>query len=389
MRRWCGCVDGAAVGRLRCRSGLAVRPIAANVAGSSRRRSFGAKIDLRSDTVTQPSAPLREAMKQSETGDDVFGEDPSTLKLERFMAFLTGKAAGLFFPSGTMANLVAAGVHCSNRGEEMILGDRSHMFLYEAGGASNFMGIAYHPLQNQSDGTICLSKVAAAVRPHDDDHCARTTLLCLENTHNKCGGTPLTSQYMEKAVSLAKDKGLKVHVDGARLLNAAIALGVQPSSLLTGCDSASICLSKGIGAPVGSVLVGNSDFIRRGRRLRKALGGGMRQSGVIASAALEAVANNFSRLRTDHNNARSLAKGLSHIDGISVVDSALRTNMVYFHVSCMEQAAFVEAMKSRGILLGAYEGGSLRAVTHLDVDAEQISFAIAAAAEVCSSAAVA
>ncbi|KAG5190492.1 L-allo-threonine aldolase [Tribonema minus] len=344
--------------------------------------------DFRSDTVTKPCKNMRNAMYQAQLGDDVYGEDPSVNTLEEYAAYITGKEAALFVPSGTMGNLVAVGAHCA-RGDEIVLGATSHMFLYEGGGASAFMGASYACVRERGDGTLALNDVAAALRD-DDVHCPRSRLLCLENTHNRAGGAPLPRAYLDDAARFAADRGLKLHIDGARLANAAVAQRTSMRHLLEGADSASICLSKGLGAPVGSVLVGSPGFVAKARRLRKALGGGMRQAGVLAAAGLEALINNFLRLSDDHANAAALARGLAAIRGVRQQQEQRRTNMVYFALEsggggssgAAAAAAFARRLADEhGVLVGGgygADGGTMRAVTHLDVGPADVERALAA-----------
>ncbi|OQX60874.1 MAG: low-specificity L-threonine aldolase [Anaerolinea sp. 4484_236] len=254
-------------------------------------------IDLRSDTVTKPTPEMREAMATAKVGDDVYKEDPTVNRLEEMSAALLGKEAGLFLPSGTMGNLAAILAHCG-RGDEIILGNLAHTFLFEAGGIAALGGVHPHTIPNQPNGTLRLEDIENAIRP-DDVHFPTTRLITLENTHNRCGGTPLTAEYTQQVGDLAKKKGLKLHLDGARIFNASAALGVEPAQLSAPADSVTFCLSKGLAAPVGSVLCGSVGFIARARRMRKQLGGGMRQAGIIASAgivALETVLPQYSRL---------------------------------------------------------------------------------------------
>ncbi|CAM9531514.1 unnamed protein product [Chrysoparadoxa australica] len=344
-------------------------------AGQPSRDADVASIDLRSDTVTQPSSHLRLAMSQAEVGDDVFNEDPSVHKLQEWGAALLGKEAGLFLPSSTMSNLIAVGVHC-RRGEEAIVGDQSHMFLWEGAGASALMGVSLSVVTNEEDGTLGLDAIRSGIRP-DDIHCPRTSLLCLENTQNMCGGRAIPAYYMKSACQLAKEEGLKVHVDGSRLMNAAVALGVQPKSLVEGADSVNICLSKGLGAPAGSLLLGEESFIAEARRLRKTLGGGMRQSGVLAAAGVEALVNNYSRLADDHRNAQALSAGLAALPGVAV-DPHVQTNIVYFDVTSMDPGAFVARLaEEHNVLIGGGYGVTrVRAVTHMDVTSNQIDEAL-------------
>jgi len=287
-------------------------------------------IDLRSDTVTLPTPAMREAVYRAELGDDVFGEDPTTNRLEEMSAERMGKEAALLVVSGTMGNLVCTLTHC-RRGEEVILGDRSHTFLYEAGGMSTLGGIHPHTISNQPDGTMRLEDIEGAIRG-DNVHFPRTRLICLENTHNRCYGSALTSEYIDSVSALAKEHGLSVHLDGARIFNAAVALGVDVKELTANVDSLSFCLSKGLSAPVGSVVCGSSEFIAEARRARKVLGGGMRQTGVIAAAGIKALEEMVDRLAEDHKNARRLAEGIASISGLSIELANVQTNIIYFEL---------------------------------------------------------
>lgn len=328
---------------------------------------------MRSDTVTQPTAPMREAMAQAVVGDDVFGDDPTVHELERRVAKLLGKEAGLFVASGTMGNLIAVGTHCSGRGEEVILGKESHVFFYEQGGSSSLMGVAFNTIPNRPDGTLDLEEVRKVVRP-DDAHFAAAKLLVLENTHNKMGGKVLSVAYMRQAGVLCKELGLSLHVDGARLWNAIVALDVEPATLVEPADTVNVCLSKGLGAPVGSVLVGTADFIRRARRLRKALGGGMRQAGVLAAAGLYAIEHNLARLRDDHRNARRLAEGLAAL-GLHVVPA--ETNMVFWEVDGAPE--LVGCLQQAGVRVLCTDGKRrCRAVANLHVGTADIDCVVAA-----------
>ena len=335
-------------------------------------------IELRSDTLTRPTAAMRRAMADAPVGDDVFGEDPTVNRLEEMAAARMGKAAGLFVASGTMGNLVAQLTHCG-RGSETILGDESHVFYYEQGGSAALGGIHPRTVPNRPDGTIPLEDMAAAVRP-DDVHFPRTRLILLENTHNRCGGAPLTVEYMDAVGRLASAHGLKLHVDGARIFNASAALGMDARELAAPADSISFCLSKGLGAPVGSVLCGSREFIAEARRNRKVLGGGMRQAGVIAAAGIVALTEMVDRLAEDHANARKLAEGLAEMDGVAVDLAGIRTNIVYFDVNRpdMDAPALARRLKTEGVAVLAAGPRRLRAVTHYHVSAEDISEALAA-----------
>ena len=332
--------------------------------------------DLRSDTVTQPTARMRQAMASAVVGDDVFGEDPTVKRLEAMAAQRTGKEAALLVASGTMANLVCQMVHCG-RGDEMILGDQSHIFYYEQGGSAAIGGIHPRTVPNRPDGTIDPEVIRAAVRA-DDVHFPRSRLLVLENTHNRCNGTPLDAAYMERVAQVAADCRLKIHVDGARLFNAAVALDCPAADLVARADSVSFCLSKGLAAPVGSLVCGDRVFIDAARRMRKVLGGGMRQAGVLAAAGVVALEEMVARLADDHANARRLAEGLARIPGLVIDPAAVRTNIVFFTVADprMNAAQLAERLAAVGVRLLALDPRRLRAVTHAPIDAGQIDGAL-------------
>ncbi|QIP55485.1 low-specificity L-threonine aldolase [Hafnia alvei] len=316
-------------------------------------------IDLRSDTVTRPSDAMRLAMSRAEVGDDVYGDDPSVNLLEQEAAELTGKEAALFLPTGTQANLVALLTHCQ-RGEEYIVGQKAHNYLFEAGGAAVLGSIQPQPIDAAADGTLPLDVVASVIKP-DDVHFARTKLLCIENTHN---GKVLPLDYLQQAWVFTREKGLALHVDGARIMNATVALNVPLSTLTQYCDTLTICLSKGLGAPIGSLLCGSAEYIKQARRWRKMVGGGMRQAGILAEAARYALLNNVERLREDHDNAQWLANELSAI-GVEVLAPGAQTNMLFLKVPAHEAAQLGGWMKERGVLMSA--GPVTRIVTHLDV----------------------
>ncbi len=340
-------------------------------------------IDLRSDTVTCPTPAMREAMGRAEVGDDVYGEDPTVNRLEAVAAERLGKEAALFVPSGTMGNLAALLAHC-RRGDEVICGDRSHTFLYEQGGMAALGGIMPHLLPNQPDGTLRLEDIEEAIRP-DDAHFPRSRLVCLENTHNSCYGTPLTPAYTASVAQLAHRHGLKVHVDGARLFNAAVALDIPARALVAKVDSVTFCLSKGLAAPVGSVLCGSAAFIREAHRARKVLGGGMRQAGVLAAAGLVSLEQLVERLAEDHARARRLAEGLEAIPGIEV--APVFTNIVYFSLSedlPLTASQVEEALKEHRVRISARGTHSFRAVTHLWIDDEAIGRTLEALRRVLS-----
>lgn len=329
-------------------------------------------IDLRSDTVTRPSPAMLEAMARAETGDDVWGDDPTVLRLQARLAEEAGKEAGLFFPSGTQSNLAAVMAHCG-RGDEYIVGQAAHSYRYEGGGAAVLASVQPQPLDNAEDGTIPLERVAAVIKPLDD-HFARTRLLALENT---IGGKVLPADYVAEAPQFAHDRGLTTHLDGARLFNAAVASNQPLAALTEGFDTVSICFSKSLGAPVGSVLLGSQALIDVAHRWRKVLGGGMRQSGVLAAACLYALDHNVARLADDHANAARLAEGLAQIDEVKAVSQA--TNMVFAQFPEAECAALEAWLKERGILTQMLY--SSRFVTHLDVSADDVDAFVAAVRE--------
>jgi len=339
-------------------------------------------IDLRSDTVTLPTAAMREAIVNAELGDDVFEEDPTTIRLEEMAAERMGKEAAMLVASGTMGNLVCVLSHC-RRGDEVILGDLSHTFLYEAGGIAALGGVHPHTIANQPDGTCRLEDIAGAIRA-DNVHFPRTRLVCLENTHNRCGGAALSPEYIEQVAALAHDHGLLLHLDGARVFNAAVALGVDARELTRHADSVSFCLSKGLSAPVGSVICGSKEFVAEARRNRKALGGGMRQCGIIAAAGIEALENMIERLVQDHDNARRLAEGIGRIDGLSIEPERVQTNIVYFDLASKTITAeqLAAELGDKGVRILQVGPARLRAVTHYGIAAGDIDLALAALKEV-------
>ncbi len=339
-------------------------------------------IDLRSDTITHPTSEMRKAMFEAEVGDDVFGEDPTVNRLEALAATKTGKEAGLFVTSGTQGNLVAVLAH-TRPGDEIIVGDEAHILWYEVGGAATIGGVNMRAVPNDRDGRMEPGDILRAIR-EQDIHCPRSTLLCLENTHNRCGGAVLTTEYTNEACDVAHSHGLKVHLDGARVFNAAVALGVPSASLCANVDSVSLCLSKGLSAPVGSLLCGSKDFIDRARKFRKMLGGGMRQAGVIAAAGIVALETMVGRLTEDHANAQVLARGLAGIEGIRLTAECVPTNIVMFGLSPdLSADDFVRCLEEAGVMVIALGASMVRAVTHSMVSSSDIDEALTRVEAVC------
>jgi len=328
--------------------------------------------DFRSDTVTRPSPAMRAAMASAEVGDDVFRDDPTVTQLEAVMAERFGKEAAVFLTSGTQSNLVALMAHCE-RGDEYIVGQQAHCYRWEAGGAAVLGSIQPQPLNNQADGSLVLAEIEDSIKP-DDSHYARTRLLALENT---IGGKVLSQEYMEAATALARRHGLATHLDGARIFNAATALNTPVATLTRSFDTVSVCLSKGLGAPVGSVLVGSAELIAKARRTRKMVGGGLRQVGILAAAGLYALEHNVARLADDHANATTLAKGLAAYEQLKV--TMPDTNIVFVEVDGAVAADFKTHLAARGIgITSAYSATKQRWVTHLDVDSAAVENALAA-----------
>ncbi len=322
-------------------------------------------IDLRSDTVTRPTRQMREVMASAEVGDDVYGEDPSVNRLEALAAEMLNKQAAIFVPTGTQSNLLALLSHCE-RGDEYIVGQQGHTYKYEGGGAAVLGSIQPQPLDYEADGTLDLSRVEAAIKP-DDPHFARTRLLCLENTQ---AGKVLPLEYLKQARAFCDRTGLALHLDGARLFNAAVALQVPVSDISDQFDTVSVCLSKGLGAPVGSVLCGPRQLIAKARRWRKVLGGGMRQAGMLAAAGIYALQNHVQRLEQDHQNARRLAEGLMQVPQVRVQGGGARTNMVFVEVDKSRSAQLGAYLAERDMLVGS--APTMRLVTHLDIDPADI-----------------
>jgi len=339
-------------------------------------------IDLRSDTVTHPTPEMRRAMFEAEVGDDVYGEDPTVNRLEAMAAQMLGKEAALLTTSGTQSNLIAVLTH-ANRGEEVIVGDEAHILWYEVGGAAALGGVILRTVPTDKRGCLGLDDIGRAVR-ENDIHYPRTALVCLENTHNRCGGTVLTPDYTDQVCSLAHQRGLKVHLDGARIFNAAVALGISASALTRNVDSVAFCLSKGLSAPVGSLLCGSQEFVERARKFRKMLGGGMRQAGVIAAAGIVALQTMINRLAEDHANAKRLAQGLESMEGIKLAQDEVHTNIVMFHLSAeLPVAEFWEELSKVGVKIGLRNGRPFRAVTHRMVSSSDIDEALERIETVC------
>lgn len=327
-------------------------------------------VDLRSDTVTKPTPEMREAMAEAEVGDDVYMDDPTVNVLQEKAAEMLGKEDALFVPSGTMGNLLALLVHCQ-RGDEVIVGDKSHIYLNEAGGMSALGGIHPRPLQNQADGTLLLDEIRASIQTEDVHHTI-TRLICLENTQNVCGGVVLSAEYLQAVGKIAQENGLAFHIDGARIFNAAAALNISVKDLVAPADSVMFCLSKGLVAPVGSMLVGAKKFINRARHLRKMLGGGMRQAGVLAAAGMISLEKMSTRLGQDHARAKKLFEGLQQVRGLKLdAFGSSSTNMVYFDLADEVKLSVnqvVEEMKKHGVLVDWAGPRRFRLVTHYWVD---------------------
>jgi threonine aldolase len=344
-------------------------------------------IDLRSDTVTLPTEKMRQAMAAAELGDDVYGEDPTVNRLQAMAAERLGKEAALFVPSGTMGNLIAVLAHCT-RGDEAIMGDCAHTFVYEGGGTAALGGVHPHTIPNQPDGTLLIEDIRHAVRG-DDPHFPRSKLLILENTQNKCGGLSISREYMLEATAVARENDLAVHLDGARLFNAAVDQGVPALDLVDMVDSVTFCLSKGLCAPVGSVLCGSKDFIAEAVRIRKQLGGGMRQAGILAAAGIIALEEMVDRLAEDHVHARELGEGLAQVEGIRLDKGSPNTNMVYIELDPAKGIAAedcAQALKEKGILVGVTGPRHFRLVCHYWIKDEDIPRIVKGFEEVLNSA---
>mgnify|MGYP006430043981 FL=1 len=329
-------------------------------------------IDLRSDTFTQPTSAMREAMANAEVGDDVFEEDPTLKKLEMLAAKKTGKESALFVPSGTMGNLISVLSHCQ-RGDELLLGDRSHIFLHEVGGISALGGVHPRTLPNNQDGTLPLSLLEQSIR-HEDIHSPSTRLICLENTHNFCQGSPISPEYMDSLGDLAEKYGLNVHLDGARLFNAAVALDIDVEVLTKRVDSVMFCLSKGLSAPVGSIVCGERGFIQRARKFRKMVGGGMRQAGHLAAAGLVSLESLTERLKDDHLHAKFLAEQLASFEGIELDQNSVKTNIIFFKLNHprIDEDRFLRTLEANSIKILMTDPGIFRAVLHREISTEQV-----------------
>ncbi len=338
-------------------------------------------IDLRSDTVTLPTDAMREAIARAAVGDDVYGEDPTVNRLRRIAAEIVGKEAALFVPSGTMANLAVILTHCA-RGTKAFLGDQAHTYVYEAGGGAALGGVVMTPIRNLDGGELDLDQLREELERPPDAHFAPPGLVALENTHNLCAGAAVATSHLAAVAELARACRLPVHLDGARIFNAAIALETTAREIAAHADTVSFCLSKGLACPVGSLLCGSREFIARAHRMRKMLGGGMRQAGVIAAAGIVALETMVDRLAEDHRNARALAEGLGLIAGINVRPVKRRTNMVVFDVDggAATAAKFAAALKDRGVMVGARGATAFRAVTHYGIARAEIDRAVAIAA---------
>lgn len=335
-------------------------------------------IDLRSDTVTLPSPAMREAMYRAELGDDVVSEDPTVNRLEALAAELTGKEAAVLAVSGTMGNLISLLSHCQ-RGDEAILGDQSHIFNYEAGGASVLGGIAFHPVATGRLGDLPVAALEQAIRPAATNaHFAPAGVICLESTHNRCGGTILPSAYFRAVRALAEHHGIPIHLDGSRIFNATIALGCDVREFTAQVESVQFCLSKGLAAPVGSLVCGSREFIARARRWRKMVGGGMRQAGIIAAAGIVALTEMIDRLAEDHDTARILAEGIADLPGMQLDRATVQTNIVIFGPQTLppEGPSFAQALARAGVQIGDIGGGRFRAVTHYGITRDDIETAV-------------
>jgi len=345
-------------------------------------------IDLRSDTVTKPTLAMREAMALAEVGDDQFGEDPTVRRLEELAALLLGKEAAVYVASGTMGNLAALLTHCG-RGDEVVMGDECHIFWFESGGAAALGGMPFALIPTSANGELPLARVEAAIRQTRPGY-PRTGVICIENTHNRCSGTVLSQSYLSDLKELSERHGVPIHMDGARIFNAAAGSDLPVDVIASYADSVQFCLSKGLGAPVGSLIAGDAEFIQRARGARKILGGAMRQSGVIAAAGVVALTEMVDRLPEDHRRARRLAEGLAAIDGVTLELDLVQSNIVIFQTApSVNHPVFVEEMKARGVLISNYGARGLRMVTHYHISDDDIDTALGCAAEVLAGALIA
>lgn len=343
-------------------------------------------IDLRSDTVTNPTEEMRKAMALAEVGDDVYGEDPTVNRLQQLSAEVMGKQAALFVPSGTMGNLISVLTHC-DRGDQAIMGHLGHTFLFEVGGVSALGGVFPHTLQNRPDGTLALTDIRSAI--HDnDDHTPRSRLIILENTHNRCGGIAISKEYSDQVASIAHQNGMSLHIDGARIFNAACAQNTTAAKLVETADSVTFCLSKGLCAPVGSVVCGSKDFILRAKKIRKQLGGGMRQAGIIAAAGIIAVTKMTKRLSEDHERTKILANGLSQIEGLRIDLNTPATNMIFVSLNedvKLTSEDLLSKLQSMGIRIGRVDKRQFRLVTHYWISDDDVQKCIKAFISVLAS----
>lgn len=341
-------------------------------------------IDLRSDTVTLPSKEIKQAIFDAELGDDVFQEDKNVNLLEKQAANLSGKESALLVPSGTMGNLISFLVHCP-RGTEAILGNKSHTFIYEAGGISAFGGIHSHQLQNSDDGLMDLAEIKQAIRL-DNVHFPQTSLISLENTHNMCFGSPISKDYIDEVSNIAKENKLKLHVDGARIFNATTVLNISLKDMIDNVDSITFCLSKGLACPIGSIICGSKEFIHSARRMRKVLGGGMRQAGIIAAAGLIAINQLESQIQDDHLNAQLLSDGINNINGLNVDCDKVKTNIIYFELKSktISSTELLTKMKNSGILFFEVSPNKYRLVTHYGITKSDIKYTLSSFQKVLS-----
>lgn len=341
-------------------------------------------VDLRSDTLTHPTAAMRQAMANAEVGDDQYGEDPTVRRLEEYAAELFGKEGALFVASGTMGNLVSLLAHCERR-EEAILGDESHIFWYEEGGAAALGGIPFNLRPTNRLGQLDLDDVQRAIRPVQKGY-PRTGVIAIENTHNRCGGTVLPLSYLRDLRAIATDAGIPVHMDGARVFNAAAALDVPVADVVAPVDTVQFCLSKGLAAPVGSMIAGSAEFIARARSRRQQVGGAMRQSGVIAAAGMVGLTDMRERLPEDHARARRLAEGLASIPGVTIDLETVQSNIIIFRPpSGLDQVRVAASFKEHGILVSSYGTRGVRMVTHYEIDDAGVEAALTAASQIMAS----